>query len=73
MRGERHAMTDIVNQDDWIRSWERALLEQKLDSKRLTVLKQMVGRDRVDSIQTAASILDWKDWLMNPDEHMYGS
>jgi len=73
MRGERHAMTDIVNQDDWIRSWERALSEQKLDSKRLTVLKQMVGRDRVDSIQTAASILDWKDWLMNPDEHMYGS
>ena len=66
-------MTDTVNQDDRIRSWERALFEESLDSKRLTVLKEMVGRDRIDSVQTAASILDWKDWLMNPDEHMYGS
>ena len=54
------------------KSWERALAENRLTPEQLKVLQDMVGHDNVDSIQTAAKMLDWQDSIIHPDEHMYG-
>jgi hypothetical protein len=55
-----------------LKSWQRALIENRLTPEQIKVLEDMVGQDGVDSIQTAAKMLDWKDSVLNPDEHMYG-
>jgi len=54
------------------KSWERALAENRLTPEQLKVLQDMVVNDHLDSIKTAAKMLDWQDSIINPDEHMYG-
>ena len=54
------------------KSWQRALAENKLTPEQLKVLEDMVGTENVDSVQTAAAMLDWQDSIIHPDEHMYG-
>ncbi len=54
------------------KSWELALAENRLTPEQMKVLQDMVGKDNVDSIQTAAKMLDWQDSIINKDEHMYG-
>ena len=54
------------------KSWQRALAEGNLTPEQMKVLDDMVGTDNVDSIQTAAKMLDWQDGVINKDEHMYG-
>jgi len=54
------------------KSWQRALAENKLSAEQMKVLEDMVGEDQVDSVQTAAKMLDWQDGVINKDEHMYG-
>ena len=54
------------------KSWQRALAENTLTPEQLKILQDMVGKDHVDSLQTAAKMLDWQDGVLNPDEHMYG-
>ncbi len=58
--------------DRTFKSWEKALAENRLTPEQIQVLQEMVGKDNVDSIQTAARMLDWQDSILNPDEHMYG-
>jgi hypothetical protein len=38
----------------------------------LRVLEEMVEKGEVDSVETAAKMLDWQDSVINPEEHMYG-
>ena len=54
------------------KSWQRALAENQLTPEQMKVLKDMVGINNVDSVDTAAKMLDWQDSVINPDEHMYG-
>jgi hypothetical protein len=54
------------------KSWQKALAENKLTPEQLKVLQDMVSSGTVDSIQTAAAMLDWQDNVIQPDEHMYG-
>ena len=54
------------------RSWQKALEENALSPEQLKVLQDMVGMESVDSIETAAKMLDWQDSIIHPDEHMYG-
>ena len=54
------------------KSWEHALAENRLTPEQMKVLQDMVGKENVDSIQTAAKMLDWQDSIINKDEHMYG-
>jgi hypothetical protein len=48
-----------------------------LDSGELTaeqraVLEDMVSQGQAETIETAASMLDWQDAIINKPEHMYG-
>ena len=54
------------------KSWQRALADHQLTPEQMKVLEDMVGKDQVDSVQTAAKMLDWQDGVINKDEHMYG-
>jgi hypothetical protein len=54
------------------KSWQRALADNALSPEQLKVLQDMVGSENVDSIETAAKMLDWQDSIIHPDEHMYG-
>jgi len=36
------------------------------------VLQDMVDSGQVESIETAAKMLDWQDSVIDPPEHMYG-
>lgn len=54
------------------KSWQKALSENTLTPEQLKVLQDMVGMENVDSIETAAKMLDWQDSVIQPDEHMYG-
>ena len=54
------------------KSWQRALAENTLTPDQRKVLEDMVDTENVDSIETAAKMLDWQDTIIHPDEHMYG-
>jgi hypothetical protein len=58
--------------NDAFRGWQRALSENALTSEQLKVLERMVADGEASSIETAASMLDWQDSIINKDEHMYG-
>lgn len=60
------------SESDAFRGWHRALEEQTLTPDQLRVLEEMVADGEADNIQTAASMLDWQDSIINKDEHMYG-
>jgi hypothetical protein len=43
-----------------------------LTPEQLAVLKDMVDTGQVESIDTAAKMLDWQDGVIDPPEHMWG-
>jgi len=53
-------------------SWQRGLAEGTLTQEQMAVLKDMVDSGQVESIETAAKMLDWQDSVIDPPEHMYG-
>jgi hypothetical protein len=53
-------------------SWQRSLAEGTLTTEQMAVLKDMVDCGQVESIETAAKMLDWQDSVIDPPEHMYG-
>ncbi len=60
------------DKNDAFRGWHRALEEKALTPDQLRVLEQMVADGEAGSVETAASMLDWQDSIINKDEHMYG-
>ena len=54
------------------KSWHRALLENRLSPDQLNVLDAMVQDGDADDREAAAKMLDWQDYVISPDEHMYG-
>jgi hypothetical protein len=53
-------------------SWQRGLTEGTLTAEQIAILKDMVDSGQVDSIETAAKMLDWQESVIDPPEHMYG-
>jgi hypothetical protein len=53
-------------------SWQRGLVEGTLTPEQMATLKDMVDSGQVESIETAARMLDWQDSVIDPPEHMYG-
>jgi hypothetical protein len=53
-------------------SWQRGLAEGTLTPEQMAVLKDMVDSGQVESIETAAKMLDWQESVIDPPEHMYG-
>jgi hypothetical protein len=53
-------------------SWRQALDSGTLTSEQIAVLEEMVKDGQAESIQGAASMLDWQDAIINKPEHMYG-
>ena len=54
------------------KSWQRALAESKLTPEQLKTLQDMVDSGQVDSVETAAKMLDWQNEVIDPEEHMWG-
>jgi hypothetical protein len=55
-----------------IQSWAQALAANALTSEQLAVLQSMCDAGEAETLEAAASMLDWQDHIINPDEHMYG-
>lgn len=55
-----------------IKSWHQALLQGTLSKDQLAVLETMVRDGEAETIDAAASMLDWQDAIINKPEHMYG-
>jgi hypothetical protein len=55
-----------------ITSWRQALDNGVLTSQQIAVLEEMVKEGQAESIEAAASMLDWQDAIINKPEHMYG-
>jgi hypothetical protein len=53
-------------------SWRQALDHGTLTSQQIAVLEEMVKEGQAESIEGAASMLDWQDAIINKPEHMYG-
>ena len=53
-------------------SWHQALINGQLSEKQLAVLKDMVEQKQAETVEAAASMLDWQDSVIDPPEHMYG-
>lgn len=61
------------NQDQpTIRSWHSALEQGILSKEQLAVLETMVKEGEAETIEAAASMLDWQDTIINKPEHLYG-
>ena len=58
--------------NDGFESWQRALAENKLTPEQLAVLEEMVKDGQAENLQAAASMRDWQESVINPQEHMYG-
>jgi hypothetical protein len=55
-----------------ITSWRQALDNGNLTTQQIAVLEEMVKEGQAESIEAAASMLDWQDAIINKPEHMYG-
>jgi hypothetical protein len=55
-----------------IQSWHKALKEGILTKDQLAVLEEMVKQGEAETIDAAASMLDWQDTIINKPEHLYG-
>ena len=53
-------------------SWQRGLAEGTLTPEQTATLKDMVDSGQVESVDTAAKMLDWQDGIIDKPEHMYG-
>lgn len=67
-------MTDPTNPADGagFRSWRQALEANKLSPGQIEVLQDMVAKGEAENLQAAAVMLDWKDGIIHPAEHLYG-
>jgi hypothetical protein len=63
---------DDAQEQGKITSWRQALDNGILTSQQIAVLEEMVKEGQAESIQAAASMLDWQDTIINKPEHMYG-
>ena len=54
------------------RSWRQALEENKLSPGQIEVLQDMVTKGEAKTLLAAAVMLDWKDGIIHPAEHLYG-
>ncbi len=64
-------MPDPANNEVFA-SWRRALAEQKLSPQQLEILEDMVSQGQAKSVEAAAEMCDWRDNILNPEEHMWG-
>jgi hypothetical protein len=64
-------MSDPANQEG-IRSWRQALEGNKLSPEQIEVLQDMVTNGEAETLLAAAVMLDWKDGIIHPAEHLYG-
>jgi hypothetical protein len=55
-----------------IQSWHQALEQGILTKEQLAVLEEMVKQGEAETVDAAASMLDWQDAIINKPEHMYG-
>jgi hypothetical protein len=55
-----------------IQSWHSALEQGILSKEQLAVLENMVKEGEAETVQAAASMLDWQDTIINKPEHLYG-
>ena len=53
-------------------SWEKALREGILNREQLRTLDAMVESGEAENRKLAAQRLDWRETVLDPDEHMYG-
>jgi len=53
-------------------SWRQALENGTLTNQQIAVLEEMVKEGQAETIEAAASMLDWQDAIINKPEHMYG-
>ena len=54
------------------RSWRQALEANMLSQGQIEVLQDMVTKGEAESLMAAAVMLDWKDGIIHPAEHLYG-
>jgi hypothetical protein len=54
------------------RSWRQALEANRLSQGQIEVLQDMVTKGEAESLLAAAVMLDWKDGIIHPAEHLYG-
>jgi hypothetical protein len=64
-------MSDAAEQKGF-RSWHLALTQGQLSAEQLAVLQDMVEQKQAETLEAAASMLDWQDSVIDPPEHMYG-
>jgi hypothetical protein len=64
-------MTNHAEPEHFI-NWQRALAENTLTPEQKKTLQDMVDSGQVDSVETAAKMLDWQDGVIDPGEHMWG-
>ena len=69
--GKTNVMSESANGGGF-RSWRQALEAGKLSPGQLEVLQDMVDKGEVETILAAAVMLDWKDGIIHPAEHLYG-
>ena len=64
-------MTEPANEQSF-RSWRQALEANKLSPGQMEVLEDMVTKGEAENLLAAAVMLDWKDGIIHPAEHLYG-
>ncbi len=64
-------MSEPANEDGF-RSWRQALEANKLSPGQIEVLQDMVAKGEAETLLAAAVMLDWKDGIIHPAEHLYG-
>ena len=69
--GKVNEMAASANNDEF-ESWQRALAENKLTPEQLAVLEGMVKDGQAEDLKAAATMRDWQESVINPEEHMYG-
>jgi hypothetical protein len=62
----------MENNSDKLQSWRQALEQGKLSPEQRAVLEDMVRQGEAESLDAAASMLDWQDAIINKPDHMYG-
>ena len=57
---------------DQFKSWRQALEQGLLTPEQKASLEDMVAQGSAENLESAASMLDWQDAIINKPEHMYG-
>jgi hypothetical protein len=64
-------MSESAN-DKGFKSWRQSLEANKLTAGQIEVLQDMVAKGEAENLLAAAVMLDWKDGIIHPAEHLYG-